>query len=104
MPDESGPSGGTILTVSKHADSGMVVSDPPGIRCGTCEPGLPCAPGSPSGHTCDFGFEPGTMISLSLVGQSIYTDYVCGSEPDMAVITCSFVFTTSITMGVWGDK
>jgi hypothetical protein len=44
------------------------------------------------------------MISLSLVGQSIYTDYVCGSEPDMAIITCSFVLTTSITIGVWGDK
>jgi hypothetical protein len=98
---------GTALTVVVHAMVGMVVSDPPGIRCGVCQmpqtSGVPCPPGPAAERTCSAEFAPGTAVSLSLVGEDTYTDFVCASQPDGVVKSCDFVFTGAVTVGVWGE-
>lgn len=97
----------TALTVVVHAMVGMVVSDPAGIRCGACQmpqtSGVPCPPGPTTERTCSAEFAAGTMVSLSLVGEDMYTDFVCASQPDGAVKSCNFVFTGPVTVGVWGE-
>lgn len=104
-PDAS--SGQPSLTVNDHAMVGMVVSDPPGIRCGACQVtqsgGVPCPPGPRTDQTCSFDFRAGTMVSLSLVGQDTYTDFVCADEPATAVTSCNLVIGAPITVGVWGE-
>jgi len=95
------------LTVDVHAAIGMVVSDPPGIRCGVCQAnqsgGVPCPPGPRTDPTCSFDFPAGTMVSLSLVGEDTYTDYVCAEEPEKAVKSCNLVIGAPVTIGVWGE-
>jgi len=98
---------GTALTVVVHAMVGMVVSEPAGIRCGVCQmpqtSGVPCPPGPTTDKTCSAEFAPGTTVMLSLVGEDTYTDFVCASQPDGTVKSCSFVFTGPVTVGVWGE-
>lgn len=98
---------GTQLTVVVHAMVGMVVSEPPGIRCGVCQmpqtSGVPCPEGPPTDRTCSAEFPPGTTVSLSLVGEDTYTGFVCASQPEGTVKSCSFVFDGPVTVGVWGE-
>ena len=98
---------GTELTVKVNAPMGMVVSEPPGIRCGACQTkqtsGKPCPPGPTTDRTCSAVFAPGTAMSLKLVGQDMYSDFLCASEPGGIVTSCEFVFTEAMTIGVWGE-
>lgn len=95
------------LMIDVHAAIGMVVSDPPGIRCGACQAnqtgGVPCPPGPRTEQTCSFDFPPGTMVSLALVGEDTYTDYICADEPERAVKSCDVVIGAPVTIGVWGE-
>jgi hypothetical protein len=104
-PDASGES--PSLTVNVHAAIGMVVSEPPGIRCGACQAtqttGEPCPPGPRTDRTCSFDFPAGTGVALALVGQDMYTGYVCADEPARSVTSCNLVIGPPITIGVWGE-
>ena len=42
-------------------------------------------------------------MTLALVGEDMYTDFVCASQPDGIVKSCNFVFTGAVTVGVWGE-
>jgi hypothetical protein len=42
-------------------------------------------------------------VSLALVGQDMYTDYVCADEPARSVTSCHLVIGEPITIGVWGE-
>jgi hypothetical protein len=106
----SGPdtaSGSPSLTVNVRAMVGMVVSAPAGIRCGTCQTtqtgGTPCPPGARTDRACTSDFAAGTRVTLSLVGQDTYTDYVCAEEPANTVRPCEIVISTPIMIGVWGE-
>jgi hypothetical protein len=99
---------GSTLAVAVHADVGMVVSDPPGIRCGICQmpqtTGVPCPAGPTTDRTCSIELGPGTHVSLALVGEDRYTDFVCASEGgDDSVKACDFVFMAPVVVGVWGE-
>jgi len=96
------------LSIAVHAEVGMVVSDPPGIRCGACQmpqtTGVPCPPGPTTDLTCSVDLAPGTHVSLMLVGEDMYTGSVCASEGgDASVKDCGFVFTAPVVVGVWGE-
>lgn len=95
------------LVAVNHAMVGMVVSEPAGIRCGTCQRpqtrGVPCPPGPVTDRTCSHDFALGTEVTLSLVGEDVYTDFVCASQEDHTVTGCSFVIAAPVTVGVWGE-
>ena len=104
-PDAAGPP--PSLTVNDHAMVGMVVSEPPGIRCGACQAtqtgGVPCPPGPRTDRTCGVDFPAGTAVTLALVGQDMYTGYLCADEPAKSVTSCDIVIGAPITIGVWGE-
>jgi hypothetical protein len=95
------------LVVAVHADVGMVVSEPAGIRCGACQMpqtrGVPCPPGPAIDGTCGVDFAPGTHVSLSLVGEDRYTDFICASQSDDSIKSCDFVIGAPVIVGVWGE-
>lgn len=103
-PDASGTPN---LTVNVRAMIGMVVSSPPGIRCGACQTtqtsGAPCPLGARVDRACTFDFATGTRVTLSLVGQDTYTDYVCAEEPANTVRSCEIEIGAPLTIGVWGE-
>jgi hypothetical protein len=106
-PAADAPAGRPSLTINVHAMIGMVVSEPAGIRCGACQvtqsSGVPCPPGPRMDQTCGFDFPAGTMVSLSLVGQDAYTDFVCAAEPEKLVKSCDLTIGAPVTIGVWGE-
>lgn len=107
-PPDAGPDAGPPnLTVNVRAMVGMVVSSPAGIRCGACQTtqtgGAPCPPGARVDRACSFDFAPATQVTLSLVGQDTYTDYLCAEEPANMVRPCEIVIGAPLTIGVWGE-
>jgi hypothetical protein len=106
-PAPDAPGNPPSLTVNVHAAVGMVVSDPPGIRCGACQltqtSGEPCPPGPRTDRTCGVDFAAGTVVALALVGEDMYTGYVCADEPARSVTSCNFAVGAPITIGVWGE-
>jgi hypothetical protein len=43
-------------------------------------------------------------VSLTLVGEDMYTGIVCASQGgDTSVKDCDFVFTAPVVVGVWGE-
>ena len=84
----------------------MVVSEPPGIECGSCAypPGMTC-PDPQFGGACSFEFESGTQIRLGLADQMIYFAAGCldGVPPSApAIPNCVFTITYPMTVTVQG--
>lgn len=103
----STPDGPPVLTISDWHSIGMVVSEPPGIFCGTCNDptghGAPCPAGPTSRDTCSFTFTAGTEVSLAIGGQSLYFDTVCWFPPATTeTLGCRFVVEGPVTVGIRG--
>jgi hypothetical protein len=82
------PTNPATVTINKLGDgTGTVVSSPPGISCGS---------------TCDYGFVPGTAVTLTatLTGGSLFGGWAeagpCGGQD----LTCSFTANATGTIAV----
>jgi hypothetical protein len=100
------PSGPFTVTVMKQG-VGIVVSDPPGITCGSCagDPNIHCPSPEPS-TACSYAFAAGTTVAFTITEQEVYAGFLCDYAPKTVVplaspAGCTFVVTrdTAVTVG-----
>jgi hypothetical protein len=94
------------LTIDRRA-VGMVVSNPPGIQCGSCA--YPMCPDPQTASDCSADFAPGTQITLMLTRQMTYFAVHCTSNPPAIDTTgsnveCAFAMPQSATVAVTGAR
>ena len=96
---------GPFTVTIAHPVAGVIISDPPGMMCGTCDDQLiscPLPDRSQPGTVCSYSFAEGTTVSLQVVAQEVYADVFCSLTPKQGTdpIPCTFVVTRDTTVTI----
>jgi hypothetical protein len=86
-PDAAPAATGPFTVNVTKTGHGIVVSDPPGIMCGSCDdPHVTCPLPDPTqpATECSHAFDAGTSVNLIIIAQELYGTYSCMYSPAAA--------------------